>query len=822
MNKLSIQDIAKITGGKQIGSRKDSIEYLLVDSRKLITPEGTLFFAISGKNHDGHHYIHDLYQKGVRNFVVKILPDDYREFTKTHFLVVSDPLLALQQVATFIRKKFRHPVISVAGSNGKTVVKEWLSQVLSVNYRVVRSPKSYNSQVGVPLSVWLLDNQYDIGVIEAGISQPGEMKRLQEIIAPDIGIFTNIGEAHQENFTSREQKIREKLCLFKETPVLIYCIDHEDIHREIEADPVFHNKEKIQWSEKPGSEVTIIDKTYDDGTTRIEGLYKDRLVTIRIPFTDKASIENAIHVWCLLLYLGYPDDLIGQVTAKLEPVGMRLEVKKGINNCTIINDSYNSDLGSLRIALDFLLSQKQHKKRTLVLSDILQSGREEEQLYSEVAKLVHQKKLSRIIGIGDTICKHSQLFSIEKEFFQSTEEFLSTHPKKKFSSETILLKGARKFRFEKILQRLELQIHQTELEINLDALGQNLNHFRTLLDPSTKIMVMVKAFSYGTGSFEIANMLQFQRVDALAVAFADEGITLREGGITLPIMVMNPELAAHETIIQHDLEPEIYSFKILEGFSATVRKNGLNQFPVHIKLDTGMNRLGFTGDEVEELIGTLKEHPEIYVKSIFSHLAASDRKEHDEFTQLQIRRFDEMSESLMTALTYPITRHLLNSSGIERFPHAQFDMVRLGIGLYGISAYNQGKMKNVATLKSRISQLKTVRKGNSIGYGRSSIAEKEMTIAVVPVGYADGLNRKLGNGVGQFAVMNNRVPVVGDVCMDMCMIDVTGLNISVGDEVEIFGEKNPVTELAEKINTIPYEILTGISQRVKRVYYQEG
>lgn len=822
MNKLSIEDIAKITGGKLLGSHEGWIEYLLVDSRKVVAVEGALFFALQGTHHDGHQFIPDLVQKGIRNFVVKTLPGNPNHFKEVQFVVVDEPLLALQQVASFIRKQFHHPVISITGSNGKTVVKEWLSQVLSMDKKVVRSPKSYNSQVGVPLSVWLLDNHYDIGIIEAGISKPGEMQRLQEIISPDIGIFTNIGEAHQENFRSREQKIREKLHLFKATPVLIYCRDHEEIHREIEASPGFHSKEMIRWSEKPGSEMTITRTFHEGGKTCIEGRFQNRSIKIRIPFTDKASVENAIHVWCLLLYLNYPDEVIEQVTEKLEPVGMRLEVKKGVNHCTIINDSYNSDLGSLSIALDLLLAQKQHQKRTLILSDILQSGREDKDLYSEVAKLVHQKNLSRIIGIGDAIVQHAHLFHLEKEFFHSTEQFLATHPKNRFSNETILLKGARTFAFEKILQSLEFQIHQTELEINLDALAQNLNHFRTLLRPTTRIMVMVKAFSYGTGSFEIANMLQFQRVDALAVAIADEGVTLREGGITLPIMVMNPETTAHDTIIQNDLEPEIYSVSLLEGFAAAVRKNGLNKFPVHIKLDTGMNRLGFTSDEVEKLKRILQEHPEIHVQSVFSHLAASDREEYDEFTRLQISRFEEMSETLMASLNYPVTRHILNSAGIERFPHAQFDMVRLGIGLYGISSCNPDKMKNVSTLKSRISQIKTVREGDSIGYGRRSVAVKKMEIAVVPVGYADGINRKLGNGSGQFVVKNTRAPLVGDVCMDMCMIDVTGLNATVGEEVEIFGERNPVTELAEKLDTIPYEILTSVSQRVKRIYFQEG
>lgn len=822
MNKLSIKKIAKITGGKLHFSHDEWIEHLLVDSRKVVVAEGTLFFSLSGLHHDGHHFIYDLYQKGIRNFVVQQIPGTLSNDPDTNFLVVNNPLLALQQIASFIRKEYKQPLISITGSNGKTVVKEWLSQSLSIDKKVVRSPKSYNSQVGVPLSVWLLDKSYDIGIIEAGISKPGEMRQLAEIIAPDIGIFTNIGEAHQENFETLDEKIREKLILFSNTPVLIYCKDHESIHYEIENNPIFKKKEIIRWSETSNTDLSIIKKKSDIGETEIEGVYKNRPIKIRIPFTDKASIENAIHVWCLLLYLGYDDEVIAKVSASLETVGMRLELKKGINNCTIINDTYNSDLGSLSIALDVLLSQKQHKKNTLILSDILQSGREDNDLYSEVAKLVHQKRISKIIGIGEAIFHHAHLFSVEKEFFQSTEQFLSSPARDKFSNESILLKGARKFTFEKILQKLELQIHQTQLEINLNALVQNLNFFRSKVNPSTKIMVVVKAFSYGAGSFEIANILQFQGVDYLAVAFTDEGVALRRGGVTLPIMVMNPEVNNFETIIQYDLEPEIYNFTTLGDLSVTIRRSGLNEFPCHIKLDTGMNRLGFTADELTDLKVALTAHPEIHVQSIFSHLAASYDKTHDEFTKYQIDAFQQMSESLQSVFDYPVIRHILNSSGIERFPNAQFDMVRLGIGLYGFSADNQSRLAYVCTMGSRISQVKLVRAGDSIGYGRNTRAGKNMKIAVVPVGYADGLSRKLGNGVGSFMVNKMSVPIIGDICMDMCMVDVTGLNVAEGDEVEIFGEMNQVAVLAKKIDTIPYEILSGISQRVKRVYYQEG
>ena len=822
MIKLSIQDIAGITNGVLTCSHDVFIEHLLVDSRKLTVAAGTLFFALPGVHHDGHRFIHDMYQKGVRNFIVSELPENSQQYPDSNFLVVPDTLEALQSIASFVRKKFIKPLISITGSNGKTVVKEWLSQVLSGDKKVVRSPRSYNSQVGVPLSLWLLDNSYDIGLIEAGISLPGEMQRLSSIVTPDIGIFTNIGEAHQENFDSISHKVREKLTLFSNTPCIIYCKDHIEIQKEIEANPDFKKKKFIRWSEKSDAELKIIKKTTDNGRTLIEGIYNKRSVRIQIPFSDKASVENAIHIWCLLIHLDYPDNTIEELAIKLEPVGMRLELIKGINNCTIINDSYNSDLGSFTIALDFLFSQKQHKKKTLILSDILQSGRDDNDLYSEVAKLVHEKKLSKIIGIGDSISQHANLFSMEKEFYNSTEQFLSSGSIEKIADETILLKGARKFAFEKILYSLEMQIHQTQLEINLDALAHNLTFYRSKLQPKTKTMVVVKASSYGTGSFEIANMLQFQRVDSLAVAFTDEGVTMRQGGIALPIMVMNPESNTLETILQYNLEPEIYSFNLLENFATTVRRNGLSNYPVHIKLDTGMNRLGFLQDEIPDLTNVIAIHPEIRIKSVFSHLAASGDKNHDVFTHHQISQFKMMSETLIASLDYPVLRHILNSAGIERFPDAQFDMVRLGIGLYGISSENQEKLANVCTLTSRVSQLKRVRVGDTIGYNRSSMAEDEMEIAIIPVGYADGLSRKLGNGAGNFIINRTRVPIVGEVCMDMCTVNVSGMDVSVGDEVEILGENNPVTELAKKLNTIPYEILSGISHRVKRVYYQEG
>lgn len=821
MIELSVKEISELTGGELLGINDRKIRHLLVDSRKPVTPEGTLFIALKGDRHDGHHFVQELYRKRIRSFMVDRLPGEKDRFPDANFIVVNNTLDSLQQLAGHVREKFRNPLISITGSNGKTVIKEWLAQVLSADKKVVRSPRSYNSQVGVPLSLWLLDNEFDFGIIEAGISRPGEMEKLQKIIRPDIGIFTNIGESHQENFTSLADKVKEKLNLFRETNVLIYCYDHPDIRNGILSDPDMVGKSFFTWSEKSNADLYIKRITKQEDGTSIEAIYADETIRIGIPFTDNASTENAIHTWCMLLYLGYPPGLIQQRMKKLEPVAMRLEMKKGINHCTIINDSYNSDIGSLQIAVDLLFSQKQHKKRTMILSDILQSGREEKELYSDVADLIHQRGLDRIIGIGESISRYGHLFSIDKKFYHSTGEFLSGLKKEEFSSEAVLLKGARIFEFEKILQTLEQQIHQTQLEINLNALVHNLNFFRSKLHPATRIMVMVKAFSYGSGSYEIARVLQFQRIDYLAVAFADEGVTLREAGISLPIMVMNPEVKSFDLLIRYDLEPEIYHFDVLEDFSEVVRRSGLMSYPVHIKLDTGMNRLGFVEGEADRLLDVLKAHPELFIKSVFSHLAASNDRSHDDFTRHQIDLFRGMSNKLVAVCNHSILRHILNSSGIERFPEAQFDMVRLGIGLYGISTDNQDQMQNISSLKSRISQIKSVKKGDSIGYGRDTRTSGEMKIAVVPIGYADGLNRKFGSGVGQFIIRNKPVPIVGDVCMDMCMVDVTGLDVKTGDEVEIFGDRNHISGMAEKIGTIPYEILAGISQRVKRVYFQE-
>ena len=816
--------INAITSGN--GNIDAAIKNLLIDSRKLSNAETSLFFAIKGERHDGHSYLSDLHGKGVRHFVVSSLPQNNDLLSDSVFLLVKDTLLALQALCAFHRKQFKIPVIGITGSNGKTIVKEWLYQLMREDKNIVRSPKSFNSQVGVPLSVWQISEENKIGIFEAGISKTQEMNLLEVIIQPTIGMITNIGQAHDENFENQNQKVDEKLKLFVNAEVLIYCKDYLLVHNEITSNKAFRELKVFSWSRKLRSDLLIGRITKGATDTEIQGVYKNDFIRIHIPFTDEASIENAIHCWAMLLYLGYENMVIAARMRFLSPIAMRLELKEGINNCSIINDSYNSDLGSLAIALDFLNQQKQHPKKTLILSDILQSGRNEETLYKEVAELISKKGVSRLIGIGDGISNQTKQFDVEKTFYRSTDDFLKQFNNSFFRDETILLKGARAFGFEAISKIIQQKAHETVLEINLNAIVHNLNYFRAKIKSDTKIMAMVKAFSYGSGSFEIANILQFHRVDFLAVAYADEGIELRKAGITMPIMVMNPEEQSYDSMLQYNLEPEIYSFRVLSLFEETLKRSEQDSsrpIAIHIKLDTGMHRLGFDPEEVNELIVRIKNNKNLTIKSVFSHLAASDEKEHDDFTWQQIKRLNEMTEKIKSHFTYPIMKHVLNSAGISRFPDAQFDMVRLGIGLYGIGGHasEQAQLQNVSTLKTSISQIKNISANETIGYSRKGIATRDIRIATVPIGYADGLSRKLSGGNGKMIVNGKCAPIIGNVCMDMCMIDITDINANENDEVVVFGEAYPITELAKDVGTIPYEILTNVSRRVKRIYYQE-
>ncbi len=818
-----VSKIASILNAKILSLAADSeIKYLLLDSRKITSLDNSLFFAIKGARNDGHKFIADLYHKGIRNFVISDVPDILASLKDCTILKVDNTLQALQLLAEYHRKQFTIPVLGITGSNGKTIVKEWLFQLLREDKNIVRSPKSYNSQVGVPLSVWEMQDSHELAIFEAGISLPGEMELLQKIIQPSVGIFTNIGQAHSENFISEVQKVQEKIKLFIGCDAVIYCKDYPVLHDEISKSTALEGVKKISWSRKSKADLQIgrVEKLVNE--TKIQGIYNNDFLSISIPFVDDAYIENAIHCWAYLLLIGFDYKKIETRMHHLSPVAMRLELKEGMNNCSIINDSYNSDLGSLSIALDFLNQQKQHPKRTIILSDILQSGKDETQLYKEVADLLQKKKVNRLIGIGEAISRQAKLFTGEKSFYFSTSEFLNRYNTSFFRDETILLKGARAFGFEQISKLLQQKAHETVMEINLNAFVHNLNYYRSIIDKKTKLMAMVKAFSYGSGSFEIANILQFHRIDYLAVAYADEGIELRKAGITTPIMVMNPEEQSFDAMLNYNLEPEIYSFRMFGIFSEVVRRQGKNT-SIHIKLDTGMHRLGFEEKDIPELIVRIKNNKFLQIKSVFSHLAASDEKEHDAFTKQQIEAFKAMSAQFQKHLDYPILRHILNSSGIARFSDAQFEMVRLGIGMYGISSneYEQMNLQNVSTLRTIVSQVKLVSPPDTVGYSRKGVITKPTRIATVPIGYADGYNRKLGNGVGKMLINGQFAPTVGSICMDMCMLDVTELNANEGDEVIVFGDTYPIAQIAKDMGTIPYEVLTNVSRRVKRVYYQE-
>jgi len=827
-SQYSISSISKIIQGNIIpdGDPTVIISDLLYDSRLLLSPQHTLFFALSGQRNDGHKYIHDLHSKGLRNFVVSSKADIHDKLTGSNIISVNNPLEALQDLCAYHRSQFNYPVVGITGSNGKTVVKEWLYQLMGGYKNIVINPKSYNSQIGVPVSVWQMNNLYDLAIFEAGISRPGEMEKLQTIIKPDVGIFTNIGQAHDENFQDTVQKINEKLRLFTGVDTLIYSSDQTLVEEQIKKDPVFDNMRFFTWGKNPKNDLVIQSVKKRTKTSYIQGLYNGVEIAIEIPFTDNASIENAIHCWATMLFFDFGNDIITKQMLLLTPVAMRLELKEGINHCSVINDSYSLDVKSLNIALDFLEQQKHHKKKTVILSDFKQSGRQMDELYREVSGLIKNKNVSRLIGIGPNITKHQHYFDLDKTFYQDTDSFLNDVSINTFDNETILLKGARVFGFEKISNLLQQKAHETILEINLDALIHNLNFYRSQLDHSTKIMAMVKAFSYGSGSFEIANILQYHHVDYLAVAYADEGIELRNAGIRIPIMVMNPDRESMDAIIKFRLEPEIYNLRILGLLENTLKEyNGsiTHPLPIHIKVDTGMHRLGFEENDIPDLINRIKNTDHLIIRSVFSHLAASEDPDHDDFTRRQIKRFRIMSEMIKLEHDHYILSHILNSAGIIRFPEAHFDMVRLGISLYGLAAdqVEQKQLQNVSSLRSTISQIKKVPAYESIGYNRQWISDTDITIAIIPIGYADGLSRILSNGRGRIFINGHLAPIVGNVCMDMCMIDITGIEASEGDEVTIFGNEYSIFQLAKDMGTIPYEILTGLSRRVKRVYYQE-
>jgi alanine racemase len=817
----TIKEVAAAISAKTERLHDSVVSILLTDSRRLTTPAQTLFFALKTKTNDGHKYIQELYNLRVRNFVVGELPAGAAAMPDANFLVVKDTLKALQKLAVFHRKRFDIPVIGITGSNGKTIVKEFLYQLLHADFHIVRSPRSYNSQLGVPLSVWEMNFKHTLGIFEAGISQPDEMERLCPVIAPTIGILTGIGEAHQENFISSYQKCMEKLSLFTKCQAIIYNADNVFINNCMEVALLSHRA--VTWSRvNTDAPVFVQAVNKRDSETEIVCSIMGFPSTYRVPFTDDASIENILHCITLMLYLKPTAVRDTAKFARLEPVDMRLNVRDGIHNCLLIDDAYNSDFNSLEIALSFLRSRQAGKnlRPVLVLSDILQSGALPKSLYKRVADLVKRKKIERIIGIGRDISEYGALFDMQKEFYLTTDAFLESSSIHAFRDEIILLKGSRRFHFERITEQLEKKAHETILEVNLDAVVHNFNHYRSLLEPDTMIVAMVKAFGYGAGSNELAKTLQDQRCDYLAVAVADEGVTLRREGVSIPVIVMNPEFSSFHLLFENRLEPEVYSFRLLEAVIRETRRRGIISYPVHIKIDTGMHRLGFLPADVPAISKAVNAQTGVRVRSVFSHLAGSDSPACDDFTRRQATLFLQAARELEAGLEYPVLKHLLNSAGIERFPEYQMDMVRLGIGLYGVSATGDPDLQNVSTLRTTILQIQDVPAGDSRGYSRMSYVTRDARIAVIPIGYADGLDRHLGKGKGEVLVNNSLCPIVGNICMDITMIDITGVEAAEGDPVIIFGEGLPVSRLAEQLNTIPYEILTSISPRVKRIYYR--
>ena len=821
---VAFSQLPLITGGEIIQHIAEApIRHILLDSRKLIREPDSLFLAIKGQHHNSHQFIPTVYKQGIKQFVVEQGDQTtYQHLKDANIIRVTSSIAALQQLALYHRSQYQLPLLAITGSNGKTIVKEWLSQLLALKYTVVKSPKSYNSQIGVPLSIWLINTSHEYGVFEAGISLPGEMAKLAAILKPTVGIFTNIGPAHDEGFATRQQKLQEKASLFKNCQKIYYCLDHTPIHQTLTTcygDEV----QFITWSWHDDTATYKIQKRSlsTDSQTEFKLDSQGQQYTFTLPFQDDASLENAAHCIVLLLHEGFTPALLQPALMRLRAVPMRLTLKQGVRNCQLIDDTYNNDLAGLQVALDFMAQQKQAAQRTVVLSDLLQTGVAAKKLYLRVAQLLKQKQVDRVIGIGKEITTHAAAFdTFDTQFYNHTASLLAENVQHKFSNELILVKGGRRFGLERVVDQLQQKTHSTVLEVDLDAIAHNLSFFRRKLPRGTQLMVMIKALAYGSSSFELAYLLQYHRVDYLAVAYADEGVRLREHGISLPIMVMNPTPESFDKLLAYNLEPEVYSLRLLHAlrdFLATQHK-AIN---VHLKLETGMYRLGFAGNALSTLVQVLRDTPSLHVVSIMSHLAASSGSQHDAYTQGQFARFISLATQIERALGICTIKHLLNTSGILRFPDCVLDMVRLGIGLHGVGVdeATQKHLKVASTLKTIVSQIKSIPQGATIGYGRQGLAKKAMKIATIAIGYADGFSRALGNGQGSVWINGHLAPTVGNICMDMSMVDVTHIPVAEGDEVTIFGQELPITEVAAAMNTIPHEVLTNVSERVKRVYY---
>ncbi len=801
------------------------ISSLLTDSRSLIKPEGTLFFAIPTKGNDGHRYVSDLYRQGVKNFVVNKIPEDLAEKTDINWLIVDDTVQALQKVAARF-PSFKGEVLAITGSRGKTTLKEWLYQLMEPLTDISRSPRSYNSQIGVPLSMWEISPDTSLAIIEAGISREGEMTRLAECISPDTVIITNIGDAHAEGFNSFRKKVEEKMILASAPSVkkIIYCADYPEIDEE--AHKIAGDKILLRWStQNPRAELYIQARQTGAEEMTIDYHFNGCHHSFAAPLTGKTDLENASSALAYMLSVGIPPEMIARRFATLNKIGTRLNVTDGTGGCSLILDSYTSDLSSLLPAIDFMRRRRMPTQTsTLILSDLHHESSSQPDLYAAVADIVKKAGIDRFIGVGSVISSYRTLFPKESRFFESTATLLKGMTPSDFNDEIILLKGSPEYNFSTIAEMLECRKHETVLEVNLDSIVSNYNYFRRHLQSQTGIICMVKASGYGAGSYEIAKTLQDCGAAYLAVAVIDEGIELRRRGITMPVMVMNPKIVNYKSMFANRLEPEIYSFSMLHDVISEAEKNGITEYPIHIKLDTGMHRVGFIENELPELIEVLNNTSAVRAKSVFSHLATADCPDMDDYTLHQLTLFTRCTDFIQSGYKYPIMRHILNSAGILRFPDYQFDMVRLGIGLYGANTLPpemEKPLSVVSTLRTVIIALREWDEGETIGYGRRGKLHKKSKIATLPIGYADGMNRHFGRGNISVLVNGQQAPTIGNICMDACMIDVTGIDCKVGDSVEIFGANAPLQRLADTLDTIPYEILTSVSPRVKRIYYRE-
>lgn len=796
-----------------------TIAELLFDSRRLVMPARTIFFAIETEKNDGHRFIPELIQKGVRNFVVTHDLKEFTAYSECNFLQVADSVMALQQIAAAHRQRFSTPVVGITGSNGKTIVKEWLSQMLSEKFNLVASPNSYNSQIGVPCAVWSLKDIHQLAIFEAGISRPQEMERLETVIKPNIGILTNITSAHAQYFQNDEQKLNEKLLLFKNCGTIIYCCDNRLINNALLNDS-FSHKLKLSWGKNPFAHYKITNQYVKDFQTFIT-LNENEFA---IPFVDAASVENAIHCIVLMLHFNFSPKYINQRLALLAPIAMRMEVKEAINQSIVINDTYSLDFQSFRIALEFLHSQRHFSQKSVILSDFAQVGTLSTEDYQKINQYLLQYGVTKFIAVGENIFKHQAQFSVPTQlFFETTQKLIQALPNIDFNTEAILVKGARAFRFEKIVEALQLKTHRTVLNVSLPALVHNLNYYRSLISPQTKVVAMVKAQCYGLGDAELISELQYHNIDYLAVAYTDEGVKLRKNGITLPIIVLGAEVESFDMMLHYHLEPEIFNFYSLKELGKTLQSYPEMRCKIHLKIDTGMHRLGFHAEEIDEVIQIIKANPQMKVASVFSHFAAAEDETEDEFTLSQIAYFKNVTDKIQQLLGYPVLRHIANTAGISRFPQAHFDMVRVGIGLYGFSSVDKDvpHLQHVATLKTIITHTMMLNKGDTVGYNRRFIAESPMKIGIIPIGYADGFPTELCCGRGSVVVVGHHVPIIGKICMDMAMIDLSQVDANEGDEVIIYGEENRIDEIASQIGKIPYHLLTAISKRVPRIYIMD-